>query len=113
MPRLLFLVATVAVTLMIASSVTTDAAVPPPLLVILSAEPDFQSSVITISGENFGATPPTVVLGDQLLTVLVSTNTAIVAALPPMPPGTYQLLVSAGPATTQNNTLDVTPITPL
>lgn len=81
---------------------------PPPSLQIRSAEPDFQNSVITIQGENFGTGTPLVFLGSQQLAVISSSDTVIVASLPAMPSGTYQLLVSGGHAATQNNSLDVT-----
>ena len=81
---------------------------PPPQLIILEAVPNTQDGVLTIVGINFGATAPTVMLSGQTLAIQSFSDFQIVAALPALPPGTYLLTVSRGPATVENNSFSLT-----
>lgn len=64
--------------------------------VILSAEPDFQQSVLVIRGAHFGTSVPTVHLADTTLEVKSASSDQIKATLPAdVRPATYRLMVTA------------------
>ena len=73
-------------------------------LLIAQAVVDPPSQTLLIEGEGFGAGTPVVTLGTQALTVLSSTTTQIVAAMPALPPGAYRLKVSKGVGDDKNDT---------
>lgn len=52
-----------------------------------------EDSQLTISGENFGVTAPTVTVGATTLVVSESSDTEIRATLPALAPGMYALTV--------------------
>lgn len=83
---------------------------PPPQLLIRSARVDLPNGAIALSGINFGQTAGKITLNWLELGVASWTPTDITAYGIPtnLAPGTYILTVSRGPATTQNNTFDVT-----
>jgi hypothetical protein len=63
--------------------------------VIVSAQANFVTNTLTISGNNFGTAAPTVILDATKLTVTSNTNTQIVANLPAgIMPGSYHLTVA-------------------
>lgn len=51
---------------------------------------------LTITGSHFGTGVPSVTLDGMPLTILNFTDTAVVAQLPPFPPGSYTLVVTNG-----------------
>ena len=60
-------------------------------------EASVANDLLTISGQNFGMTPYSVLLGNSKLTVNTWTGTQIVATLPQnVTPGTYPLIVYTG-----------------
>ncbi len=81
---------------------------------ITKVELDVTSPMITIHGQNFGATP-TVTIGDEmgmfssLLDIMPIDDTLIEANLPAgLPPGSYMLVVAAGPGATTTGIFDIT-----
>lgn len=76
----------------------TATASPSPPPAVSYAQPDQGANELAIVGTEFGTlTAPVVTLSGFQLTVIEFTNTAIVAALPPLiEPGTYLLRVSRG-----------------
>ena len=94
--------------------VGAQAGPPPPQLTITQVTADLAGPVptLTIAGKNFG-TSPRVWIGadDGTLNeqdVLASDAHSISAALTVVAPGTYLLVVTSGPATTQASYMDVT-----
>jgi hypothetical protein len=73
--------------------------------VILSSTADLKDNVIVISGHDFGSTPPTVRLANQVLPVKSFSTTQIIASLPAgIQPATYSLTVSTtGPYQATSN----------
>ncbi len=54
----------------------------PPSPAIVKTAMDMQGTALIITGRNFGATPPTVMLADQVLEVRRSSEQEVVASLP-------------------------------
>ena len=90
------------------SAVSARQASAPPL-VVSSAVPDSDGQTLIITGEHF-IRRPLVTLDLVPVTVQSSTDSQIVAAVPVnmMPPGSYLLTVSRGPADADNGSLEVT-----
>lgn len=72
-------------------------------LLIEQAVVDPSTQTLIIEGEGFGSGTPVVTLGTETLTVLSSTTTEIVAAMPTLPPGAYRLKVSKGTGDDKND----------
>ncbi|MEX2660673.1 MAG: hypothetical protein WD227_02040 [Vicinamibacterales bacterium] len=83
---------------------------PPPQLVITSAAGDALNGQIVINGVNFGADTGTATLQGIDLPIKHWTPTQIIAdyAIAGAPPGTYLLVVSKGPSTTQSDAFNLT-----
>jgi hypothetical protein len=83
---------------------------PPPQLVITSAAGDAVNDQIVINGVNFGAETGTATLQGIDLPIDSWTPTQIIAsyAVAGAPPGTYLLVVSKGPSTTQSDAFNLT-----
>lgn len=81
----------------------------PPLVVTVAA-PDPGGQTLTISGANFGVGRPLVTLDLVPVNVRYASDIQIVAAVPVslMPPGTYLLSVSRGPAAAENGSFQLT-----
>ena len=63
--------------------------------VIVKAVVDAQEKILIITGRNFGATLPTVMLADQALGVKRFSEQEVVASLPPsLTPGNYGVFVT-------------------
>ena len=85
---------------------------PPPQLVVTRVEADLGTATLLVEGANFGS-EPVVLLGDAggsftEQPVILSSDTAIQAALTTTAPATYLLLVRSGPAATQVYATDLT-----
>jgi hypothetical protein len=81
----------------------------PGRLLITDAKVDFVAHSITISGQNFGTTSPSVLLDSTVLSVVNHTATSIVATLSPIPPaGSYLLDVAIGPSQNDFDLFDIT-----
>lgn len=82
---------------------------PPPQLVVSSAVADPALSVLSVGGQNFGDAAPAAFLDGVPLTVVSFSATALEVLLPVgQVPGTYRLVVSRGPSSTDVGWLDVT-----
>jgi protein-disulfide isomerase len=86
---------------------------PAPPLVVTSAVPDPSGQTITVIGANFGARP-FVTLDLLPVPVQFAVDSQLVASVPvnQMPPGTYLLTVSRGPAATDSGSLPLVVGTP-
>jgi len=93
------------VLLMLAPAMPVDAQPVPPL-VVTSAVPDPSGQTITVIGAHFG-TRPFVTLDLLPVPVQFAVDSQLVASVPvnQMPPGTYLLTVSRGPAATDSGSL--------
>ena len=99
-------IAVVAAGLML--SALAAGATPPPQLVVTAAQISNDGTTIFVHGANFGPAPLVSVAGMPLGGVTVSLDgTELVAAMAALPPGTYLLQVSRGPATTENGSFAV------
>jgi protein-disulfide isomerase len=98
--------------LLVFALAAAPAAQPPPLTVS-SAVPDPSGQTITVTGANFGARP-FVTLDLVPVPVQFAVDSQLVASVPvnQMPPGTYLLTVSRGPAATDSASLPLTVGTP-
>src|SRR4051812_46311199 len=113
-PRRRFAIYVAAVAMLLAAR-TGRAQPSAPQLAVTSAVAD-ANGALTISGQNFAAasgrfgTRPFVTLDLVPLDVRVATDTAILATVPSgsIPPATYLLTVSRGPAAAENASLEVT-----
>ncbi len=98
--------------LVLAATGVRVAAQPPqaPPLVVTAAVPDPGGQTLTISGANFGGGRPLVTLDLVPVNVRYASDIQIVAAVPVslMPPGTYLLSVSRGPAAAENGSFQLT-----
>ena len=79
-------------------------------LVITSATPDVINNYIVINGANFGAVASEVTLEGVSMPVLTWSPTQVIAAyaVSTAPAGTYLLVVSRGPSTTQSDAFHLT-----
>src|SRR5262245_34511813 len=98
---------------LLAAGVAAEGQQTSPQLVITSAVPDAGGETLSISGGNFTrgnlAARPFVTLDLIPLDVRVATDTLILVAAPvgAMPAGKYLLTVSRGPASADNDTLEM------
>lgn len=93
----------------IRASVGAEGQAPLPPLAVHQAVPEAATDTLTIDGEHFGPAP-FVTLDLVPLDLRLALDTRIMAVVPvdKMPPGTYLLTVSRGPAQVDRATIDVT-----
>lgn len=94
------------VLLMAGSAAPSAAQQAPPPLVVSSAVPDPSGQTVTVIGANFGGRP-FVTLDLLPVPVQFAVDSQLVASVPvnQMPPGTYLLTVSRGPAATDSGSI--------
>ena len=111
---MLALMLVLALPMSLRSQITSSSAIAPSSaiqVVIDSARADLSTTpaTITIFGENFGTVSPVVTFGGMPLSVTTFSQTAITAGLPnKIKPGSYNLVVVAGPGTPRIGQLGVT-----